>query len=156
MKIGNWPLMLLALEHIIKHPEQYDQTNWRSTCGTFRCLAGWIAFFAGYRDIEWYRSDIRRHTVRLTGPNADDELVSTEHAALTALELDPDIYTMNEFGPTNSEAEDLANGLFGGSRDLTDILETVRDLAKADGVTPTPLIIEEMLTRGIVSEWDVF
>jgi hypothetical protein len=152
MRIGNWPLMLLALEHIIKHPDQYDQSNWRSACGTFRCLAGWIAFFAGYRDLETENS----HIVLFTGPDVDDEPLSTENAALTALELDPDIYTMNKFGPSNDASEELASDLFAGHLDLTEILTVVRDLAKADGVTPTPLIIEEMLRLGIVTAWDVF
>lgn len=152
MRIGNWPLMLLALEHIIKHPDQYDQSNWRSACGTFRCLAGWIAFFAGYRDLDSDNS----HIVLFTGPDVDDEPLRTENAALAALELDPDIYTLNKFGPANDASEELARELFAGHRDLTDILEFVRDLAKADGVTPTPLIIEEMLRLGIVTAWDVF
>ena len=149
MKIGNWPLMLLALEHIIKHPEQHDQTSWYGACGSLRCVAGWIAFFAGYRDVK--QGPARFVGVLRDSDPPGDYPLDVELAALTALELDPELY------PAGSREEDaLSNSLFHGALSLTDILETVRDLAKADGVTPTPLIIEEMTRYGIISEWDVF
>jgi hypothetical protein len=158
MKIQNWPLLLLAIEHIIRHADQYDQGSWRSDCGTYRCLAGWVAFFAGWRDVtssnvpNGYFLGLNR-----TGRDDDSLLVQVEDAALMALELDTDIFgtsTDEEFRYT--AMSDFADSLFAGGLDMLDILSAVRDLAKADGVTPTPLIIEEMLSYGIVNNRDVF
>jgi hypothetical protein len=150
MKIGNWPLLLLAIEHIIKHPSEYDQTSWYEECGSLRCVAGWIAFFAGYRDVV-RRGGTRFEGVRLDSAPDSECPLQVEDAALAALELDPELYDEG-----SDERNEFADSLFGGALSLSDILTTVRDLAKADGVTPTPLIIEEMTRYGIISEWDVF
>lgn len=50
--IRDWPLMWRVLRHVIDYPEGYDQGWWwRITdCGTTRCIAGWAAHFAGYRE----------------------------------------------------------------------------------------------------------
>jgi hypothetical protein len=153
MRIGNWPLLLLAVEHIIKHKDQHDQARWRSDCGSFRCLAGWIAWFAGYRDI------MAAGTTRFIGVALDGDAPSAmpvEHAALAALELDPEIYGADVTEDRWSEMESLADDLFAGNHTLVDILTVIRDLAKTDGVTPTPVIVEEMLSVGILSKWGEF
>lgn len=56
----NWPLLERVIEHIIDHPEEWNQEVWiRKTpgCGTQACIAGWAALFAGYHPIDtpWYR-----------------------------------------------------------------------------------------------------
>lgn len=159
MRIGNWPLLLLALEHAIKHKAMYDQLKWSRECGAVRCLAGWIAFFAGWRDLP---EDSNKDWVESPG-YMDERFCHIEDAALLSLELDPEYYgteVREDYdegnGGRSPEMQQLANDLFGGGLSFEEILETVRDLAKADGVTPTPLIVEEMLAAGIVSEWDVF
>jgi hypothetical protein len=150
MLIGNWPLFMQALEHIIKHPEAHDQKVWTSDCGSYRCLAGWIAHFAGYR-----RDPVGLDINIVSGPGADH--VDIEGAALIALELDPEIYGTE----TNSdeamwpEMDELSERLFGYTRSMTEILTVVRDLARTDGVTPTPLIIDKMVEAGIITEWGV-
>lgn len=152
MKIGNWPLLLLAIEHVLTHPSQYYQGHYRNgddgECGSTRCIAGWLVWFAGWR----YDRVNGNHVHGWTGQRA-----SIEEAALISLALDEEVYGTDFSDEERSlAAEDFGRNLFGGTLDLTDILTVVRDLAKADGVTPTPLIIDEMLTRGIVTGWDVF
>jgi hypothetical protein len=157
MRIGNWPLFMLAVEYIIRHPEHHMQHKWRSPCGTFRCLAGWIAFFGGYRDVFEDGPRDRFVGVRLEGLTAESDILSVEEAALKALELDPEIY--GEAADTSERdwsMDEFANALFSGSLDLADILAVVRDLAKADGVTPTPIIVDEMVLCGIVSKENGF
>lgn len=151
MKIGNWPLLLLVIEHVIKHPDEYDQVSYRNryaSCGTTRCIAGWLAYFAGWRDTDENPRDSQFGY--FTVENRQGRIVSIERAALEALELDPEQFS-GEY-----EHEDFAALLFSGELTFSEVLEVVRDLAKADGVTPTPLIIDEMLTRCIVTTRGVF
>lgn len=154
MRIGNWPLSMLALEHIIKHAEQYEQGKWRSECGSRRCYAGWIAYFAGYRDVMMYDDPKSLMLgVNRTGRYADG-YIQIEDAALSALELDLEYYgeAVGENG-RSSEMERLANLLFAGHREFGDLLAVILDLMKADGVTPTPLIEAEMKSAGVLSDW---
>lgn len=157
MRIGNWPLLLLALEHAIRHKAMYNQLSWSNECGSVRCLAGWIAFFAGWRSIP----DAHQKDWVESPSYMDERQCHMEDAALLSLDLDPEYYGTEvredyEGGGRSAEMQMLANDLFGGGLSFEEILETVRDLARIDGVTPTPLIVEEMLTAGIVSKWDVF
>ncbi len=157
MRIGNWPLLLLALEHAIKHKDMYDQLKWVQDCGAVRCLAGWIAFFGGWQDDPILEG-------RVNAPAfLPEQNLHIEDAALLSLELDPEYYgteVRDDYEGTGNgrkaEMQQLANDLFGGGNSFQEILEVVADLARIDGVTPTPLVIEEMLTAGIVSKWDVF
>jgi len=80
----NWPLLERVIEHIIDHPEEWNQEIWiRQTpeCGTQACVAGWTALFAGYRPIElpWYRIEyqilggaVRLARAELTWQKASD------------------------------------------------------------------------------------
>lgn len=132
MYIKNWDLLWRVLEHVIKTPGGYDQTNWRSSCGTTRCIAGWAAELAGYRD----RVD-RVCTVIGT----DGVQVGADIAALTALDAPAHHY----------EYIDLL--LFSGGLSMGEVLDNVRYLAKEDGVTPSPLVLDEMLRIGVIEEW---
>jgi hypothetical protein len=152
MKIGNWPLLLLALEHAEKHPDEYNQSSWRGSyegCGTTRCVAGWIAKFAGY-------TDISHDTVQVCVPGGDESDYSdwryVDEAALTALELD----LVDEDEPRNCRTlrEELEDNLFDGSLSWSDVLTTVADLARADGVTPTPVLLAAMRREGVIDEHD--
>jgi hypothetical protein len=136
MRIGNWPLFLLVLEYVIKHPDEYDQTQWRTDgtrCGTVRCIAGWAAYFAGYQEVhDGDRNDMvvdRLHN-----------LMSTESAAVEALDF------------AEAYVSEMADHLFEGNLTFDDVLGYVRDLARTDGVTPTPLVVAEMRTRGVITE----
>lgn len=158
MRIGNWPLVMLAIEWIIKHPDEHSQSFYRmyveanDGCGdsdcceptdarTVRCLADWIAYFARYTDIS--RTDYVL--------DANDEAVLIETAAMIALELDPEIYgTDFREGHYNGEARSLSARLFDGMLTWDNVVEEIRDLAAADGVTPTPLIVADMVSRGLV------
>lgn len=141
MKIGNWPLLLLALEHVYKHPELYDQASWRgwSSCRTTRCIAGWIAKFAGYRD------PLSGNNVQVITPEGDDSDYTSwryvDTAALDALELDPSRLGVRK---------EISDRLFDGALHWREILEAVRDFAEADGVTPTPLLVSEMYDAGLI------
>ena len=166
MRIGNWPLVMMAVEWIIRNPNLYDQSIYRTRfestggCGnsecclprgsyTARCVAGWIAFFARYRDIP--RTDY------VLMPDSDDQVL-IETAALMAMDLDPEIYGRGGElveGLYNQTTKDLTIHLFDWAMSWDDILGTLRDLMKADGVVPTPVILEEMLTKGVVTDEDV-
>ena len=154
MRIGNWPLLLLAIEHAIKHKENYDQLKWVRDCGAVRCLAGWIAYFAGWRGEGGKEDESWVISPSWMGGSVS---VHIEDAALISLELDEETYG-TEIGEDDrsTEMNELAASLFNGGLSFELVLEAVRDLAKADGVTPTPLIVEEMLTAGILSKWDTF
>lgn len=39
--MANRELLLRTLEYIREHPEQHDQSNYMSDCGTTFCFAGW-------------------------------------------------------------------------------------------------------------------
>lgn len=154
MRIGNWPLVMLALEHIIKHADQYNQGNWRSDCGSIRCFGGWLAYFAGWRDVNQYSAeDPYFYGVNRTGRMEDGGMRPICEAALLSLELDPEFYgeDVNDFD-MESEMQDLVDDLFASHRSFSDILFFVRDLMKADGVTPTPLIEKEMRQLGVLPE----
>lgn len=158
MKIGNWPLMMLALEHIIKHADQYDQGEWLSDCGSRRCFGGWITYFAGWRDvISDNKPEGVFYGVTRTDWNNDRAPIWVDDAALQSLELNLEIYGE----PTDAierspKMQDLARSLFGEHREFEEILSVVLDLMKEDGVTPTPLIAAEMRSTGILSDWDIW
>ena len=160
MRIGNWPLVMLVLEHVIKHPDEYYQGNWgqRRECGTTRCIAGWLAFFAGYRDYEerWPTKLI----LRVTDPLAPTRPLSVERAALDAMELTPETYGVIPLTEPDDdedehdlweEAEELASELFSGGMAFSSILETFYELAQRDGVTFTPLIQAELMNQGVIA-----
>lgn len=159
MRIGNWPLVMLAVEWIIKHPDEHSQAFYRmyveanEGCGnsecceptesrTVRCLAGWIAYFARYTDIT--RTDYVL--------DANDEAVLIETAAMIALELDPEIYgTDFREAHYSPEALDLSQRLFDGMLTWDDVLGELWDLAAADDVVFTPLIADYMIERGVAA-----
>lgn len=140
MKIGNWPLMMMVIEYVIKHPTEYDQSVWRrfidkrdpktdeiSVCGSVRCIAGWSAAFGGWQDVpgslEW---------LTLIGPGGIElRQASTEEAALDSLGVDLEY------------RDRVATDLFDGDLTFQDVLERVLEYANADGVTLTPAILAE-------------
>jgi len=160
MDIGNWPLVFTALDHVILYPDEYDQTHWycRSSCDTFRCLAGWIAWFAGYRDV--FDGVGNHRGVAIEG----EFRMHVELAALTAMNLNPEIFGELDadcvFGSRHhiipEPMIDLSSRLFEGNLSLRDILIEVRNMAKNDGVVPTPVTLEAMRDHGIVEKDEVF
>lgn len=150
MNIGNWPLVMLTIEHVIKHPRNHDQRAWRKRsaliCESTRCIAGWLAYFAGWRDTDsnpddkfWMPFDVERNGITLT----------IEQAALESLELDPEIY---DDSSESDYATALTEDLFSADLDFDEILATIWQLSQADGVTLTPLIRSEMVRQGVISE----
>lgn len=158
MRIGNWPVLIAAVEMAIRDPKLYDQAVWArvTECGTVRCIAGWIAHFGGWVDDAPLTSI---HSVDVyTVSNSAHRNCVIEHAALLSLDLDPEYYgevrpvdfgTWMDGATFSGEVEMLAYRLFGGGRHFWEILETVRDLAEADGVTLPDVIVSEMRKRGI-------
>jgi hypothetical protein len=47
----NVPLMRKTMEHIHEHPEEWNQGQWVSACGTMACFAGRALILAG-RDLK--------------------------------------------------------------------------------------------------------
>jgi hypothetical protein len=40
-------LLRAAVNHIIQHPEEWDQSSWHNTCGTTHCIAGHCQIMGG-------------------------------------------------------------------------------------------------------------
>lgn len=169
MKIGNWFLVWMTLEHILTHPDEHNQAYWwlpesplpedelcgddlcetcygTPTCATTRCLAGWLSWFSGWRP---YPEHELSHMVE-----RDGVIVHVEDSALMALDLDPWIFgdDFNE-DDRSPEMTELAQSLFVWELTVDNILAEIRDLARADGVTPTPTIINHMTARGVITDW---
>lgn len=157
MRIGNWTVLIAALEMAIREPNLYRQGVWaRATpCGTVRCIAGWIAHFGGWLDDK----EIPPMRDIFSVSNSVHTGVAIEHAALISLDLDPEFY--GEVEPLDYDtwvymdsqlsdrASMLAHSLFSGGADFEDILSTVRDLARADGVELPAVILDEMERLGV-------
>lgn len=137
MTIRDWPLLNLALEWVILHPEQYDQTQYRiegvGPCGTQRCIAGWIAFFAGWNDVP----KTGLYVVNESGVKS-----TIERAALNALGVES----------ANVTRDRVAVTLFSEELTFADVLDAVHRFALEDEVIPTPLIIETMYDHNVISE----
>lgn len=133
MKIGNWPLLMMAIEHIIQYPETYNQTDWR--CGTQRCLAGWIAQLSGGVWEGETGDSIWAYGV----PHLPEFLGGSEDIAIQALRLDPSVYL-----------DDFSRSLFEGDLDWESVLWSVLEYANEDGVTLTPMITTELTERGLI------
>lgn len=52
----NVPLLRKVMEHVEAHPEEWDQANWISHCGTKACFAGWALHFTGHT-LTWVDED---------------------------------------------------------------------------------------------------
>lgn len=142
MRIGNWPLMMLAIEHVIRHPEEYDQSTWRGrgACGTTRCIAGWIAYWAGWADIAGAESETAYAGVHHLVHGYE----SVEAAALKSLEMDPEL--------PPELVEEFCSRMFNGDLPFEAVLENLLDYARADGVTLTPVIMAELTRHGIIEK----
>lgn len=147
MRIGNWPLVWNVLEHVITYPDQYRQHTWGLTtpCGTVRCIAGWIAEFGG-----WKYDGVRGYYIN----PADNLAYHVEETALILLDLDAAYYGSQVDTKHRTDAMwDISRDLFNGGLDLQEILISIRELARIDGVTPTPLILTEMTALGVITDW---
>jgi len=157
MRIGNWHVLIAAVEMAIREPKLYRQGVWArvTPCGTVRCIAGWIAYFGGWLDDK----EISPMRDIYSVSNGVHQGVAIEHAALISLNLDPEFYGevapidyfewVDMESPLSDKASRLAHNLFSGQADFEDILANVRDLARADGVELPELILEEMSRLGV-------
>lgn len=159
MRIGNWHVLIAAVEMAIREPKLYRQGVWArvTPCGTVRCIAGWIAHFGGWLDDK----EIPPMRDIFSVSNSVHKGVAIEHAALISLDLDPEFYSEVEpldyftwvdtgTHPTMSDrASKLAHNLFSGGAEFEDILANVRDLARADGVELPAVILDEMERLGV-------
>lgn len=154
--IGNWPLLMLAIEHILKHPEAYEQSEYRSECGSHRCVAGWIAFFGGWRDVVTGSNGWGSFQgVRLEG--GPTEPLSIEQAALFALELNRNFYgevpacSARDYPDValDENLREFTFDLFGGNLELFAVLSKVDEMAIVDGVTVTPVIEAAMTALSV-------
>lgn len=144
MRIGNWYLLELVLEHIIKNPADYNQTSW--SCGSQRCIAGWIADMAGYQFIS--SGTVVPNYVKLTieddgdiSNDVWDLSAEVETVALKMLEIDPE-----------TDTDDVANMLFLGTLSWPEVLTGVYVLAQADERFLSETIMDEMRRVGVVAE----
>jgi hypothetical protein len=159
-RIGNWPLLIQTVEHIIFNPNTYDQTvwsRWSRQRGTSRCLAGWLAHLDGWREI--VSNDVPGDTTWAFRVTKQGVFLDIPAAALLALDVDPARYgyvldQVDQFGDWDEdracpELVDLASLLFGGAYGFADVLDTVSWLAYKDGVTLSPVIVSTMFENGV-------
>lgn len=156
--IGNWPLLEKAIEHIIDDPSHYWQGQWRYTlpespkgftrsmefdmadagkCGTTRCVAGWVAYLAGYTDCA---DPSDRVYVMPPGSTPADDGVPIVRAALTALGVDAD---------SDVAARNLRHRLFAGRLPWGEILDNLLYMADHDGYELSDKIRREMEVQGV-------
>lgn len=148
MRIGNWYLLERVLIHIIKHPENYDQTNW--SCGTTRCVAGWIVDFAGYQFVT--SGSVVPNYVSLAEVTEDGYVPSyiwdlssdVETVALRLLNLDPE-----------RDPDEIADALFSGTLSWAQVLEGVWHLAQGDEHFLDETIMDELRKVGVIAPVEV-
>lgn len=157
MRIGNWHVLIAAVEMAIREPKLYRQGVWArvTPCGTVRCIAGWIAHFGGWVDDK----EISPMRDIFSVSNSVHTGVAIEHAALMSLNLDPEFYGevdpldyftwVDRESSLSDKAGRLAHNLFSGGAEFEDILANVRDLARADGITLPNVILAEMERLGV-------
>lgn len=135
MRIKNWPPLVRTLEHIITHPDQHDQRTYRRVEDnvTARCVAGWLAYFAGYTD------DTADYGWLCQDPAG--ERFHIETAAMISLGFQSD--------DDSDDYYDISAALFEEDQELDDILNFVDGLAQDDGIDLTPLIVDAMTKAGI-------
>lgn len=119
--VPNVPLMTATLTHIETHPEEWDQGDWRSRCGTACCFAGRAVLLHGGQFA--VRASGRVSPIRVVPPGADPADESqwrcvAEYAA-EILGIDgPDAF------------DDHAVPLFSPYNDLDDLRRMVADFVQ--------------------------
>lgn len=121
----NWPLLIKTAEHIIDHPESWDQAWFFLDCGTQACFAGWAVMLEGYKPVDGPTSSI----VELT----DTQIISLRGYGVDLLwggsVVGASELAAHLLGLTDREADDL----YHGANDLIDILTKLDEWAFADG-----------------------
>lgn len=142
--IGNYTLLFSTLKHIEDNFESWYQGAWckiypdnaGTACKTVRCVAGWIAHFAGWIEIRPEGDRTFRDATK------DGETTRIEIAALQALGLNPERYPINIVPPPcgccegnlDDETQGFALRLFGASNDWYTVLREVEWFAEQDEV----------------------
>lgn len=110
----------VVTDHIGLHPEQHNQAHWVSTCGTTRCVAGWVCYFAGVPiDIDcagqawmvdpgWLPSWVDQAKVVRS---IDGFYIPVDRAAMLLLDLTPAQAQMLFFEKIEEAAYDLLRAL---------------------------------------------
>lgn len=154
--VGNWPLLIKTVQHIIDLPEAWNQGTWVSPCGTHRCVAGWAAEFGGLKPVlepqytavgavwnphSWIFTGEIRHTNYFYQPGENPHADDAPEPSLTSGGYES-LLRRNGYGadyaPT-AAAKVLGLGLadhdlFEMANTLGDILYMVNLWAAADGV----------------------
>lgn len=174
-RVGNWPLLIKTIKHIIKHPETWRQSSWISDCGTFACVAGWAAQLGGMKPflVPQYMDTTPSQwpfTQIFTGkfaPNshfvpADQRNKPKKSEVPKTFDRDADrwryIDTLAEGAVYAHEAaaellgisDDQGSVLFAANNEMRDILRYVREWAEEDGVRLPKTIREAMKNEGPV------
>lgn len=145
--IGNWYLLEKVLDWVILHPEKYDQTQW--SCGTTRCIAGWIADMAGYQFISAQSVIPNYVTIK-----HDDDGYMTDDAWDYAEEVETVALNLLRIDHTRIDPDEIASMLFAGPLTWRDVLQGVWVLAQADDRFLPETIINEMRRVGVIEEVD--
>lgn len=80
-------------DYITEHPDQHDQESFQNACGTTRCIAGWAAYFEGYRPIS---GDYGRAWSRDGDGRTPPEDIGRSVLGLSLEEADRIFYEMDE------------------------------------------------------------
>lgn len=148
--IANWTYLDLALAHIAKHPEEYDQSDYfgdiaaerEISCGTTACVAGWITHFAGYK-----REVGTSSLVSIPELPVMERVVHAGTGALYALGFDETTMYDAVYDDDYSEpADTVFNRLFDARLSYDAVLINVGEMAESDGHT-LPAVVQADVNR---------
>lgn len=101
-------------DHIVDHPEQHDQRDYKSKCGTTQCVAGWALTFSGYTTYHIRGWDDLSSFWSWSDPSGETALARP--AAREVLGLDEFEANVLFLGADNQEAVQILNNLLAGRR----------------------------------------
>lgn len=160
-RVDNWPLLIKTVEHIIQHPETWDQRTWVSGCGTYACIAGWAAQLGGMKPVRVpiYNVEGGSHVFSGQFKSLDEFLPVTENPHADQPQV-PERFEegsyafwqyMSSFHESTVFAREAAisllgldkwgaSALFSGENRLLNIIRIVAELAEEDGVELSEVI----------------
>jgi hypothetical protein len=103
--VKNIPLLEKVYDHVVAHPEEWDQELWSNMCGTQFCFAG--------------------HTVMISRP--DVRIMDGDFITEDGEVLDPQVEAQSLLGLNYHEMYNLFYNTKTDLDDLTNIIESIKD-----------------------------
>lgn len=118
--MANVTVLKSAFHHVVAHPEQWDQADWR------RCLAAHIVTAAGGR---WVTDDLTEEANLALVATADEREVCQEHALrLPGGRVVEGVWVWERAARLLGITERQGKQLFAPENDLDDLRQIIRDL----------------------------